>query len=164
MKQSGLGWVILRPGLFMQNTLAQAALIKNDSKMALPFAADLPLAFIDTRDSGAVAAHVMRDAEKYAGKTLEYTVALTSFGAFAKAFSETLGKPIAYIQTSLEQTEQVLKSRGMPDWLVGHQLAVARVAAAGGFSTENTTPVQEILGRAPRTIAQFVEDHKAVFA
>jgi hypothetical protein len=38
MKKSGLAWAILRPGLFMQNTLAQAALIKNDSKMALPFA------------------------------------------------------------------------------------------------------------------------------
>jgi len=164
MKQSGLGWVILRPGLFMQNTLAQAALIKNDSKMALPFAADLPLAFIDTRDSGAVAAHVMRDAEKYVGQTIEYTGVLTSFGNFAKAFSATLGRSITYVQTSLEQTEQALKSRGMPDWLVGHQLAVARVAAAGGFSTENTGPVQEILGRAPGTIAQFIEDHKALFA
>jgi len=56
MKKSGLGWVILRPGLFMQNTLAQAALIKSDSKMVLPFPRDVPLAFIDTRDSGALAA------------------------------------------------------------------------------------------------------------
>jgi hypothetical protein len=47
-------WVILRSGLFMQNTFAQAASIKNDSKIVLPFAADLPLAFIDVRDTSAV--------------------------------------------------------------------------------------------------------------
>ena len=41
LRGSGIGWVILRPGLFMQNTLAQAALIKNDGKMALPFAKTL---------------------------------------------------------------------------------------------------------------------------
>ena len=53
LRGSGIGWVILRPGLFMQNTFAQAALIKNDGKMALPFAKTLPIAFIDVRDTGA---------------------------------------------------------------------------------------------------------------
>ena len=58
---SGVKWVILRPGLFMQNTFTQAASIKNDSKIVLPFAADLPLAFIDVRDTGAVGARVLLD-------------------------------------------------------------------------------------------------------
>jgi uncharacterized protein YbjT (DUF2867 family) len=164
MKQSGLGWVILRPGLFMQNTLTQAAVIKSDSKMVLPFPADVPIAFIDTRDSGALGARVARDAGKHAGKTYEYTGVRSSFGEFAKAFSEVLGRPISYVSVSLEQAQQTLKARGLPDWLVAHQLAVARVAANGGFSTENTQPILDILGRPPRTIKQFIEDHRAAFS
>ena len=164
MMKSGLGWVILRPGLFMQNTLAQAALIKTESKMVLPFPKDVPIAFIDTRDSGALAAHVVRDPSKHVGKTYEYTGALSSFGEFAEAFTEVLGRPINYVQTSLEQAEQTLKARGVPDWLVAHQLAVARVAANGGFSSENTQLIQDILGRPPLTIHRFIEDHKAAFS
>jgi NAD(P)H dehydrogenase (quinone) len=33
LRKSGIQWVILRPGLFMQNVLTQAASIKNESKM-----------------------------------------------------------------------------------------------------------------------------------
>ena len=163
MKKSGLRWAILRPGLFMQNTLAQAPLIKNESKMALAFPKDVPLAFVDTRDSGAFAAHVVRDPGKHAGKTYEYTGVRSSFGEFAKDFSELLGRPITYVELSLEQAEQAMKGRGMPDWLVAHQIAVARAAAKGGFSNENTQPILEILGRSPLTIKQFIEDHKAAF-
>jgi uncharacterized protein YbjT (DUF2867 family) len=164
LRASGLSWVILRPGLFMQNTFGQAALIKNDSKMALPFARDLPLAFIDVRDSGAVAARILVDPAPHAGKTYEFTGAQSSYGEFAETFSEVLGRPIAYIATTLEQAEQALKARGLPDWLVTHQLAIAKLAAKGSFSTANTKPIRDIAGRAPITTRQFVEDHKAMFA
>ena len=163
MKQSGLGWIILRPGLFMQNTLMQAPLIKSESKMVLPFPKDVPIAFVDTRDSGAVAAHLVRDPAKHAGKTYEYTGIKSSFNEFANAFTEVLGRPITYVQASLQQAEETLKGRGIPDWLVTHQIAVARIAATGAFSAENTQPIMEIAGRRPLTIKQFVEDHKAAF-
>ena len=73
MQRSGLAWVILRPGLFMQNTLAQAQSIKAEGKMVLAFPKDLPIAFIDVRDTGAVGARIMRDPSRHAGKTYEFT-------------------------------------------------------------------------------------------
>jgi uncharacterized protein YbjT (DUF2867 family) len=164
LRASGIGWVILRPGMFMQNTLAQAALIKSDSKMVLPFAKDLPLAFTDVRDTGAVGARILIDPATHAGKTYEFTGALTSFGEFAGVFSDVLGRPVAYVEATLEQAEQGLKARGLPDWLVAHQLAIARLAAKGAFSDENTGPVRDIVGRAPLTTRQFVADHKGAFA
>jgi NAD(P)H dehydrogenase (quinone) len=164
MKKSGLAYAILRPGLFMQNTLAQAALIKNESKMALPFAADLQLAFIDTRDAGAVGAHVVRDMEKYNGKDIEYSGPASNYATFAKDFSDVLGKPINYIGVTFEQAEQALKARGLPDWLINHQLTIARLAAKGGFSADNSQAIRDILGREPISTRQFVEDHKAAFS
>jgi uncharacterized protein YbjT (DUF2867 family) len=164
MKASGLKWAILRPGLFMQNTLGQAALIKNESKMALPFAADLPLAFIDTRDAGAVGAHVVRDPDKFAGETIEYTGRQSNYANFAKDFSEILGKTITYIAAPYEAAEKAMRARGLPDWLINHQLVIAKLAAKGGFSTENTKPIRDILGREPISTKQFVQDYKAAFS
>ncbi len=164
MKKSGLRWTILRPGLFMQNTLAQAALIKSDGKMVLPFAKNLPLAFIDVRDTGALGARVIRDPGKHAGKTYEFTGALTNFEEFAKVFSQVLGKTITYIAATLEQAEQGMRARNMPDWLISHLLAVSRAAEKGAFSTENMQPFKDIVGRAPLTTKQFVEAHKGAFS
>ncbi|HWP26877.1 MAG TPA: NmrA family NAD(P)-binding protein [Xanthobacteraceae bacterium] len=163
IKKSGLRWCILRPGLFMQNTLAQAPLIKSESKMVLPFAKNLPLAFIDVRDTGALGARVLRDIAPHAGKTYEFTGALSNYEEFAKVFSEVLGRTITYVAATLEQAEQAMRARNMPDWLVNHMLTIARVAEKGAFSTENTQPIRDIVGRPPLTLRQFVQDHKAIF-
>ena len=164
MKKSGLSWCILRPGLFMQNTLTQAASIKADGKIIQPFPKDLPLAFIDVRDTGAVGARILRDPAPYAGKTLEFTGVITNFEEFAKVFSEVLGKPVTYVGVTVEQAEAAMKSRGMPDWLVGHLVVIAKLGNAGAFSKENTQPIRDIVGRAPITTRQFVEDFKGAFS
>jgi uncharacterized protein YbjT (DUF2867 family) len=164
MNKSGMAWVNLRPGLFMQNTLGQAASIKADSKMVLPFPSDLPIAFIDVRDTGALGARIMLDPAPHAGKTYEFTGVTTNYGDFAKVFSEVLGRPISYVAVTPEQAEQGMKSRGMPDWLVTHLVSIARAGAKGAFPNENTKPIRDIVGRAPITTRQFVEDHKGVFS
>jgi uncharacterized protein YbjT (DUF2867 family) len=163
MRQSGLAWVILRPGLFMQNTLAQAQSIKSEGKMVMAYPKDLPIAFIDVRDTGAVGARILRDPGRHAGKTYEFTGVTSTFEQFAQVFSDVLGKPVAYVGASLEQAEQGMKARGMPEWLVAHMLAVARAGAKGGFSNENTQPIRDIVGRPPLTTREFVEAHKAAF-
>lgn len=164
IRSSGLDWVILRPGLFMQNTLQQAQLIKNEGKMVLPFAKDLPISFIDVRDTGALGARIMVDPKPHASKTYEFTGTQTNFKEFAEAFSKELGKTVTYIEASLEQAKQALKARGLPDWLVAHQLAMARAGANGAFTPENTRPIKDIVGRDPITARQFVRDHKQAFA
>ena len=122
--------MILRPGLFMQNVLGQAAAIKTDSKMVLPFAKDLPVALIDVRDTGAVGARILVDPAPHAGKTYEFTGKLTTYGAFAEVFSQVLGRPITYVGITPEQAEQGMKSRGMPDWLVAHLVTIAKVGVS----------------------------------
>jgi NAD(P)H dehydrogenase (quinone) len=164
LRASGIKWVILRPGLFMQNVLGQAASIKNDSKMVMSFAKDMPVALIDVRDTGAVGARILLDPAPHAGKIYEFTGKLTTYGEFAEVFSKALGRPIAYVGLTPEQAEQGMKSRGMPDWLVAHLVTIAKLGAAGGFSTENTTLIHDLVKRDPITTKQYVEDHKAAFS
>ena len=163
LKKSGLKWCILRPGLFMQNTFTMAQSIKTDGKMVAPLAKDLPLCFIDVRDTGALGARVVRDPGKHAGKIYNFSGAKTNYEEFAKVFSQVLGKPITYVAATIEQAEAGMRSRNMPDWLIAHLVAVARAGANGAFSEEMTQPIQEIVGRAPLTTKQFVETFKGAF-
>ena len=164
LRNSGIGWVILRPGLFMQNVMGQAASIKNDSKMVLAFAADLPVALIDVRDTGAVGARILANPAPHVGKTYEFTGALTTYAAFTDVLSQVLGRKIAYVGLTPEQAMEGMKARGMPDWLVTHMGTIAKIGAAGGFSTENTQVIRDLVKRAPITTTQFAVDHKALFA
>ena len=56
-----------------------------------------------------------------------------------------------------------MKARNMPDWLIAHLVGIARIGNAGGFSTENTQPIHDIVKRDPITTRKFVEDFKAAF-
>jgi NAD(P)H dehydrogenase (quinone) len=162
LKTCGLQWCILSPGLFMQNMLGQAANIKQ-GKIAQPWPKDVPVALLDVRDTGALGARVLREPGKHAGRIYSFTGPSTTYGEFANVIAETLRKPITYTALSLEQAEQGLKARGMPDWLVAHLLAMARAGAAGAFSNENMQPIRDIVGREPITIRQFVQDYRNAF-
>ena len=148
----------------MQNVMGQAASIKNDGKMILPFPKDLKMSFIDVRDTAAVAARILKDPSKHNGKIHDFTGEQTTYGDFANVMSEVLGKPVTLSARRFEAAEAGMKSRNMPDWLVGHMLAIAKVGAKGGFTAEKTEPVREIVGRAPITTRQFVQDHKAALS
>ena len=159
LKRCGLQWCILSPGLFMQNMLGQAANIKQ-GKIVQPWPKDLPVALIDVRDTGALGARVLREPGKHAGKVYAFTGAATTYGEFADVIAEVLGKPITYTALTLEQAEQGMKARGMPDWLVTHLVSIARAGAGGAFSKENTQPIRDIVGRAPITTRQFVQPNQ----
>jgi uncharacterized protein YbjT (DUF2867 family) len=164
LKKTGLQWCILSPGLFMQNIIGQAASIKNDGKIVQPWPKDMSVALIDVRDTGALGARVLREPGKHAGKIYSFSGASTTFGDFANVIGQALGKPIAYVEISLEQAEAGMKARGMPDWLVAHLVSIARAGGKGAFSKENPQPIRDIVGRAPITTQQFVQDFKAAFS
>lgn len=164
LKACGLQWCILSPGLFMQNMLGQAANIKNEGKIVLPWAKDLPVALIDVRDTGALGARVLRDPGKHAGKVYAFTGEGTTYGAFADVISDVLGKPVTYVAITFEQAEQGMRARGMPEWLAAHLIAMARAGSSGAFSKENTQPIRDIVGRAPITTRQFVQDYRGAFS
>lgn len=161
IKSSGVGWTMLKPNFFMQNLFGSAATVAEQQKIFMPLD-DGKAAMIDTRDIGAVAAHVLTT-DGHEGKEYDLTgPELLSFHEVAERFSEALGKKIEYVNVPMEGYRETLK-KFLPEW---HANAVcdlfAEIAQGGGLES-NTDTFKQLLGREPTSLKQWVLDHRAMF-
>ena len=159
---SGMRWVILRPHAFMQNLLDQTPAIVREGRI---FAAsgDGKVPFVDTRDIAAVAAvtltHSGHDGKKY---VLTGPEALSYFDV-ARILSEAVGRPITYVPLSLEEARERMVRAGEAQWAIEGLLALAAYQRAGGPTAAVHDTVRQVLGRPPRSLAEFAKDHAKEF-
>ena len=111
----GLNALYLRAGYFMENTLAQADIIKNFGMLAGPVRADLPLPLIATHDIGEFAADALLELNFKGQQTREILGPRdVSYDEIAKIVGKAIGKPaLAYVQLPNEQVIQAMTSMGM---------------------------------------------------
>lgn len=162
LKASGLTYTILRPESFMQNMVTYyAGSIKADHAFYIA-GGDAPLAFIDLRDVGAVAAKVLT-AEGHTGKTYTLTGSeALHYGEVAAKLSKRLGTAVSYVAITPEQSKQAMEGMGMPAWQVQAMLEL------GAFYTEGpgtvvTDDVRTVLGREPILFDTFLNDYSGSF-
>ena len=159
---SGMRWVILRPHVFMQNLLDQLPAIVREGRI---FAAsgDGKVPFIDTRDIAAVAAvtltHSGHGGKKY---VLTGPEALSYFDV-ARILTAVVDRPIAYGALSLEEARERMARAGDAPWAIEGLLALAAYQRAGGPTAVVHDTVQRVLGRPPRSLAEFAKDHAQMF-
>ncbi|MCV2395146.1 NmrA family NAD(P)-binding protein [Actinotalea sp. M2MS4P-6] len=157
-------WTILRPGFFAQN-LADAYRedIVAADRLCLP-AGSGRAAFIDTRDIGDVAATVFRDpaAHHAAGYTLTGPEAL-DLDQVAAVLTAELGRPISYRPAAALGYAAHLRRAGLPMAQVAVQ-TVLHVGLRRGQAAEVDPTVQRLLGRPGRTLAEYVHDHRDLWA
>jgi uncharacterized protein YbjT (DUF2867 family) len=155
-------WTFLRPNSFMQNTIAFfGESVKRQGAFYLPVG-DAAVSQIDARDIAEVAAKVLTTAG-HEGRTyaLSGPESLT-YAQVAETFTAALGKPVNYVPIPPEAFGQSLRQFGMPPWHIEATLDYEADVAAG-HAAQVTDDVARILGRAPRSFAQFVRDHIAAF-
>jgi uncharacterized protein YbjT (DUF2867 family) len=159
---SGMRWVILRPHVFMQNLFDQIPTIVREGRI---FAAsgDGQIPFVDTRDIAAVAAvtltHSGHEGKKY---VLTGPEALSYFDV-AQILSEVVGRPIVYAALSLEEARERMTRAGDPPWAIEGLMALAAYQRAGGPTAIVYDTVRQVLGRPPRSLAEFARDHAQMF-
>ena len=110
------------------------------------------------RDIGAVAAKVLSEpghlGQRY---TLTGSQALDYFQV-AKIFTRVLGREIRYANPTPRQYEARLRQQKMPEALIQVMLGLY-FTIRWGFGAKRTHEAQRLLGRAPITLDQFVEDY-----
>lgn len=159
---SGLAWTILKPHFFMQNLLGSAGTIAGQGAFYLNMGAGR-LGMIDVRDIAAVAAKVLSSPGGHSGKTYTLTgPASISFDDAAGIVGATIGKPVRYTAVPADAARDAMAGFGMSQWL-----ADALVEYGEAYSTNwgdlTTTAVADLIGRQPRSFADFARDFKGVF-
>lgn len=138
----------LRPGYFMENTLAQIGIIKTMDIAAGPLRSDLALPMIATRDIGRAAANALL-ALDFSGKQTRELLGERdlSYAEAATIIGKAIGKPeLKYIQLPDEQLRGAFLQMGMSA-NVAELLLEMSAALNSGFmksleerTAENSTP------------------------
>jgi len=135
LEHSGLAWNVIRPNWFMQNVNTfWLHGIRTQAKILLP-AGQAKGSFIDARDIAAVAAALLTGSQH---------------------------DNQAYEQITPEAMQGGLVQAGLPADYADFMLVIL-AAFKEGHAERTTDAVQGITGRAPTTLAQYAQDHKAAW-
>jgi uncharacterized protein YbjT (DUF2867 family) len=123
---------------------------------------DLAFPFADSRDVGAAAAVVLRDPAAHAGVTHALTgpVAQT-YASIADALTRLLERPVAYDAVEPEAYLADLLAAGIPGWRARDLAFIASAYAAGELVA--SPGLATLLGRPPRSLRGFLEEHRGTF-
>jgi uncharacterized protein YbjT (DUF2867 family) len=116
-KIAGLNVLYLRAGYFMENTLAQAEIIRKMGKSAGPLRADLKIPMIATRDVGLAAGEALLklDFKRQQSQELQGQRDLTMAEAMV-IVGKAIGKPgLQYVQLPSSQLQPILTQLGMSE-------------------------------------------------
>lgn len=165
LEESSMSWTILRPHTFMQNWLDDVAKTVREEQAIYQAIGDGRVPFIDTRDIAAVAAEALLHPESHAGKRYVLTGGeAVGYQNVADALSDTLDTIITYHALSMDDMRTRLEKQGIGTQMIDSVLSLASYQKAGGPTERVSESVEEILGRPPKTIRDFVRDYRAYFA
>ncbi|MGW6848287.1 NmrA family NAD(P)-binding protein [Streptomyces virginiae] len=160
LRATGIPHTVLRPYAFAQNLLRLAPAVAQG--LILGTTGEAPCNYVDCRDIGDVAAAALTRSE-VAGRTYTLTgPEAVSSPDLAARLSALTGRPIRYVDLApAELRDHLVREAHMPAWLADHVTEIQRLAVARPETPDTT--VVDILGRPPRTLDAFLQEHRAHF-
>jgi NAD(P)H dehydrogenase (quinone) len=162
LAHSGVPWAVVRPNGFMQTLIvAMAATVRERGLIANPLGT-AGISLVDCSDVGTATAAVLAD-PRYDGRHHVLTgPTAPTYAAIAALITEETGADVEVLDVTPEQAGDAARARGLSDWEAGHlteMLAMFRT----GASEYVTTDVEELTGRRPRSVRDFIRDHRDLF-
>lgn len=160
---TGLDWTVLRPSAFVQNLAPQAAAI---TRGVLPHTAGSGgVGWIDTRDVAGVAARVLLDgptAHRSATYFLTGSESLT-FPDVAARLTAGLGRRVRAVALPRPAYVALLRATGLDAFTANGLGAQFADVVRHNVDIDVTAEVERLTGTAPRTMAQWIEEHHDLF-
>jgi uncharacterized protein YbjT (DUF2867 family) len=162
LEASGLEHCSLRPTAFMQNWLRNAAPIAHTGTV-YGSCADARRNHVDARDVASVAVALLLSRSPLPATALSVTgPELLSHTEMSERLSSVTGFRIRHRNLSGDEHHRLLRSAArLPEWLARH--IVELDACALLTPDTDTTSGRALLGRYPRTMDEFLEEHRAAF-
>jgi len=164
LRESGLGWTMLRPAFFAQN-LGAAYLtdIRDHDRIRLA-SGNGRTSFIDTRDIADVAALVLASPPEHRGKAYTLTgPQAIGYHEVASRLSASLARPICYEPIGLLRYRRELLAAGSPPDYVRVQLLI-NIIAKLGLAAKVNNELPRLLHRPSRTLQTYIADHRDLFS
>ncbi|MFY0562474.1 SDR family oxidoreductase [Archangium lansingense] len=158
--EAGVPYTFLRPSFFMQNlSTTHRDDIREHGEIFVP-AGKGRTGFIDARDIAAVAARTLLEAG-HEGKAYDLTGAeALTYAEVAALFTEVLDRPIRYPEPGALRFAARWYRRKQPLAFIAVMTGIYTVCRLGLAGTV-TPETQTLLGRAPISMRQFIQDHQA---
>lgn len=157
IERTGLQFAFLRPSFYMQNLLDTfAPTVARTGALVAPFGS-APIAMVDIRDVAACAVAALLSDDP-TPRSWELTGPRpTSFPSIA----EHLG--VRHLKVPLKLAVGAMRRRDLPDFEVEHAMRMASYFAAGsdGVATDH---VLRLIGRPPRPVEAFLDEHRDAFS
>jgi uncharacterized protein YbjT (DUF2867 family) len=160
---SGMTVTHLRSTFMMQNLLQFSSSIKQEGLIAGPFRSGR-WTFVDARDVGAVGAVALLDSQHDAQTYVVTGSESLSYKEVAERLSSTLDKPVRYMDITANEARGRLQAAGANPVMVEATLELWDACASNLVNVAPTNVVQELTGRAPRLLQDFIADHRQQFA
>lgn len=162
LRDSRIQWTMLRPAFFAQNLSGPYRKDIIDGTIFLP-AGSGRVTYVDAYDIGDVAARVLLDPKEHVGQAYHLTGkdSLT-FHELAALLTEELARPVTYHPASLVEYWRHCNRRG---YGLVESLAYTGIHASlrGGSGAATDLTLGNLLQRSPRTVRQFIAEHRAVW-
>jgi uncharacterized protein YbjT (DUF2867 family) len=157
VEKSGIPSALLRPTFFTQNLLNSARSIRSEGRLYGAFGQGR-LAFIDCSDIAACAAVLLTRATPPRGAFALTGREALSFADVAARMSAKLGRPVSYVDRPVADVVAAMTGQGMAPSIADSFGKMMQSFAQGGASAIAPT-VKELVGRDPRTVDDFLDDH-----
>ena len=160
LKESGLTYTILRNGIYMDMLPDIIGPAIREQKTLFAPAGNTNVAFTFRDDLAEAAAKILLS-PGFENKTIDLTnTEAVNFPEIAALLAEVLKTEVQYVDPSNEEYQQALSSVGLPAEVVGLFAGILASMKAGEFD-KTTTDLATILGRKPRSVAEFLNDYYA---
>jgi uncharacterized protein YbjT (DUF2867 family) len=163
LEDSGLGWTILRPTMFMQNLVHFfAATVAKESTLYAP-AGQARIPWVDTRDIAAVAGTVLATTGH---QDLIYEITgpeACTYADVADLLGGKLGRRIAFVDVPDGGARQAITAMGAPIWLAEGMINLYHLFKVNGHTSLVLDTVERITGRPARTLDAYLVENLEAF-
>jgi uncharacterized protein YbjT (DUF2867 family) len=152
----------LRPSYMLQMLFEFAPTIAQQGLIAGPFRST-QWSWVDARDVASVAVAALKD-PSHAGRIYTVTGSESlSFPQIADRLSHILGKPVRFQDITANEARGWLQGKGLSPVMIEAKLELWDACASNMLNVAPNSVVQDVTGRPPRTLEDFIHDYKARF-
>jgi len=161
----GFSFTHLRPEIFMQNLLGYGGASFVVNGVIHYYIGKSRWSWVDIEDISAVAAECLADSETHSGQTYRLGYEAATFDDVARIFTEVIGQPFRYEARSPEEFYRDVRAAGAePAYMkCVHDSYVDLTACTAVKPDEIFDNLPGIIGRKPKTLADFARKHAATF-